>query len=42
MGVKHFEVGCSCPYRKSDPNAPVMQSAEMRLCEDPTDAACSM
>ena len=27
----------SCPYRKSDPNVLVMQSAEMRLCEDPSD-----
>ena len=28
----------SCPYRKSNPNALVVQSAEMRFCEDPTDA----
>ena len=27
-----------CPYRKSDPNVLVMQSAEMRLCEDPANA----
>ena len=28
----------ACPYRKSDPDVLVMQSAEMGLCEDPTDA----
>jgi len=27
-----------CPYRKSDANVLVTQSAEMRFCEDPTDA----
>jgi tryptophanyl-tRNA synthetase len=27
-----------CPYRKSDPDVLVMQSAEMGLGEDPTDA----
>jgi hypothetical protein len=27
-----------CPYRKSDPDVLVMQSAEMGLCEDSTDA----
>jgi hypothetical protein len=26
-----------CPYRKSNPNVLVMQSAEMWLCEDPAD-----
>jgi hypothetical protein len=26
-----------CPYRKSDPDVLVVQSAEMRLCEDPAD-----
>ena len=28
----------ACPYRKSDPDVLVMQSAEMGLCEDSTDA----
>jgi hypothetical protein len=27
----------ACPYRKSDPNVLMMQSAEMWLCEDPAD-----
>ena len=26
-----------CPCRKSDPNVLVVQSAEMRLCENPAD-----
>ena len=28
---------CSCPYRKSDPDVLVVQSAAMRFCENPAD-----
>ena len=31
-------INTSCPYRKSDADVLVMQSAEMGRCEDPTDA----
>ena len=37
LGLQRREAGGG-PYRKSDPDVLVMQSAEMRLCEDPTDA----
>jgi hypothetical protein len=38
VGGGHAAEFAHCPYRKSDPDVLVMQSAEMGLCEDPTDA----
>ena len=38
LGWRSNMIYFGCPYRKSDPDVLVVQSAEMRLCEDPVDA----
>ena len=38
VGGGHAAEFAHCPYRKSDPDVFVVQSAEMRLYDDPADA----